>query len=36
MIEKKEKQILIFGKIMIRKEIGINIPVEEQAEHEFE
>lgn len=36
MIDKNEKSIAFRGKISAREEIGINIPVEEISEHEFE
>ncbi len=36
MIEKKENSIIICGKIICREEVGINIPVEEVTENEFE
>ncbi len=36
MIDKKEKNIVFLGEIRAREQIGINIPVEEVREHEFE
>ena len=36
MIDKEEKNIVFIGEITTREQIGINIPVEEQIEYEFE
>ncbi len=36
MIDKEEKNIVFIGEILTREQIGINIPVEEQIDYEFE
>ncbi len=36
MIDKNEKNIMFIGKILVREQIGINIPAEEKLEYELE